>query len=230
MKAPLPIRTCIKWFHNLCEAVSALHSANLVHSAISLHSVFIPPATGTLKLKLPFTSLIPPSALDQYKASELLNGIRDNANDIWSSGIILVELVTSSTADAECETPQQLIQALIDSMIPAALQSVQNRVVAQCLAPYETWLTIEMVMAHPIQDIDEPAVEAQATPFEEKSLMATIISLSLYGGADHRHQKRSPASEPGYLAMKLADPVTLRRKSQNFNWPFSHPGRSLRNS
>jgi serine/threonine protein kinase len=173
MKAPLPIRTCIKWFHNLCEAVSALHSANLVHSAISLHSVFIKPATGTLKLKLPLTSLsrrlIPPNALDldQYKAPELLNGIRDKANDIWSLGIILLELVTTSTAYAECETPQQLIQALIDNRIPAAIQSVQNPVVAEfirkCLAPFKTRLTIEMIMAHPIQDVDGPAVEAQAT-------------------------------------------------------------------
>jgi serine/threonine protein kinase len=174
MKGPLPIRTCIKWFHNLCEAVSALHSANIVHSAISLHSVFIKPATGALKLKLPLTSLsrrvIPPSALDldQYKAPELLNGIHDKANDIWSLGIILLELVTTSTAYAECETPQQLIQAIIENRMPAALQSVQNPIVSQfieqCLASYEARITIETIMAHRIQDVDGPAVETQATP------------------------------------------------------------------
>jgi serine/threonine protein kinase len=181
-KSPLPLRTCLKWFQSLCVGVQALHTANLVHGAISLHSVFVKPATGTLKLKLPLMSLsrrlIPPSALDldQYKAPELLTGIHDKANDIWSLGVILLELVTNNRAYAECETPQQLILALLENRMPALLPQVQHPLVrqciSQCLAPCDRRIAIDAVLALPVLEVDGPALEPPHAASDPAALLS----------------------------------------------------------
>jgi WNK lysine deficient protein kinase len=168
IKTALPLRTCVKWFRDICDGVQALHAVNMIHGAISMQTTYIIQRKGSVKIKMPLTTLSgrvsPPSSidLDRYHAPETLKGVRSKAIDIWSIGIIFLELVTNSQAYAECETAQELINALIMHQKPQALQLVQARNVVEfielCLAEERLRPTIEDVLNHPVLQTDEQGV------------------------------------------------------------------------
>jgi serine/threonine protein kinase len=160
IKNPLPLRTCLRWFRSLCEAVRALHEAGLIHGAISLETAFIVQRTGTVKLKMPLAALSGRNALacaidlDRYTAPEALFGALTPASDVWALAIVLLEMVTVTAAYAECTDARQLVDALLSLRQPAALAAVQNRQVAEflglCFAAAEARPTIDDVLRHPI--------------------------------------------------------------------------------
>jgi serine/threonine protein kinase len=171
IRNPLPLRTCLRWFRSLCEAVRALHEAGIVHGAVSLQTAFIVQRTGTVKLKMPLAALSGRNALpcaidiDQYTAPEALARVQTPASDIWALAVVLLELVTVTTAYAECTDAQQRVEALRALRPPAALAAVQNRQVAEflelCFAAAEARPTIDDVLRHPIY-ADDGAVAPNA--------------------------------------------------------------------
>jgi serine/threonine protein kinase len=185
MRNPLPLRTCLKWFHSLCDAVRALHEANVVHGAISLRTAFIIQRTGTVKLKMPLRTLsgrpAPVCAIDltRYSAPETLRGVRARANDIWSLAIILLEMVTNTAAYAECRNAGTLVAALMEQRRPDALRLVQSRLVADfieaCLAPEDVRPTIADVLSHPIQTEAAERVLLSPSVAPTPSLAETLL-------------------------------------------------------
>jgi WNK lysine deficient protein kinase len=182
MKNPLPLCTCLKWFHSLCDAVQALHDANVVHGGISLRTAFLIQRTGIVKLKMPLTMLSgrpsPSCAIDlnQYTAPETLRGVRSRANDIWSLAITLLEMVTNQSAYAECRNASMLTAALVEYRKPEALKLVQDRQVADfleaCLAPEDVRPTIAEVLNHPIQTECPSSGERDQQPVHPASSFA----------------------------------------------------------
>lgn len=159
---PPLFRTIVKWFKFLAQAVQALHKSPLriTHGEISLHSAYIKPSTGTLKLRLPLTNLssriISSSSLDidAYKSPDRLRGNIEQSNDIWSLGIAFLQLITGKMPYEEMKTPQDLINAISQSILPQSLNSVQNPqavdLIKKCLAPQMFRINIDQLLAHPV--------------------------------------------------------------------------------
>jgi serine/threonine protein kinase len=153
VQSPPALRALLKWFRLLCQAVQALHHANVVHGAITPYCTFLKTSAGTVKLRLPLTRLscrlIPPSDidLDGYKAPETLHGVITKATDIWALGVILLELVTGTQAYSELKTPFELIRALKESRQPASLATVEPpelcALIRSCLGPPDARPTVD---------------------------------------------------------------------------------------
>jgi serine/threonine protein kinase len=167
LQSPLGLRALLKWFRLLCSAVQALHQAGVVHGAITPYCTFVKPTAGTLKLRLPLARLsgrlIPSSTLDldAYKAPETLDGTVTSASDVWSLGVILLELVTGRAAFSELKTPFELVLALRGRQLPASLATVEPPELAElirsCLVEAERRPTVEALLKHDL-------LKAQSSP------------------------------------------------------------------
>jgi serine/threonine protein kinase len=146
--------------------------------------VFIKPAAGTLKLRLPLTRLsgrlIPPSDidLDRYKAPETLQGIVSKETDIWALGIILLQLVTGSAPFGELKTPFELIRALSAFQLPESLGSVEppelSELIRSCLGQADRRPTVDDLLNHELLNahgaLDAPHPHVRPNPSGDKSI------------------------------------------------------------
>jgi serine/threonine protein kinase len=125
-----------------------------------MHSTYIVPRTGSIKLKLPLRTLSGRARatcsceIDAYHAPETFRGVRSTANDIWSMGIILLELVTSTSAYEECANSQELLLALLEHRLPQAIEAVTPPNVAEfialCLVEEPLRPKIEELLGNPL--------------------------------------------------------------------------------
>ena len=142
-----PPKIIMKWFKTLVNAVSSLHLSPLeiVHGNITPSIVFINPSNGFLKLRMPFSGLSGRLKtkfsvdFDVYKAPERLRGIISPSNDIWSLGILLLELLTHKPAYEEYNNPIDLFDAIVAYVQPLSLKEISNiklkNLIEECLKP-----------------------------------------------------------------------------------------------
>jgi serine/threonine protein kinase len=187
MESPPNPRALLKWFRLLCLAVQALHHANVIHGGITPYCTYIKPSAGTLKLRLPLAALsghqARPSSfdLDPYKAPETLAGVVSKANDIWSLGIILLELVTRKPAYAEFHVALDLIRALNTHKMPEALASVAPLALAEfirsCLNPVASRATIDDLLRNELLNqppSDGIQLPVRPVPSGEKNIQILV--------------------------------------------------------
>jgi len=172
-----PYKVVIKWFKCLVIAVQALHSSQnkVVHGSINLHNVFFRQNPSNLKLLMPLSSMscrnIPPFALDIdcYKAPELIQGFVSRSNDIWSLGMVLIELLTRETPYNEKKSPFELMRAMFSFEYPLSMQKIENSnakdLIRKCLCPYEQRLNIDEILTHPV------FLENDQLPFEQNLIL-----------------------------------------------------------
>lgn len=143
--SPPPDKTLIRWFKSIATAVQSIHNSNLniSHGQISLHTVFFRTSPSNIKLSLPISNLSlryitnQSIDIDPYTAPEKIKGNICKANDIWSLGICLLELLTGEPAYSEMKTPVQLIDALTNLQLPESISKVKNpaayKLITRCL-------------------------------------------------------------------------------------------------
>jgi serine/threonine protein kinase len=182
------LRALLKWFRLLCLGVQALHEAKVAHCGITPFCTFLKTTTGTLKLRLPLIELSgrlrsgSSLDLDAYKAPELLSGNVSTAADIWSLGIILLELVTGKPAFSEMKTPYDLVLALRRHQVPSSLANVEvgelNKLIRWCLQSAEQRPTIEDLLEHellnPQNSKDVQSSQVRTTSPMEKSIQILV--------------------------------------------------------
>lgn len=170
-------RNLIKWFKNLATGIQVLHHLNIWHGSLSLSKVFIKPGTGTVKLSLPLSTLsgrkTAPSSinLEMYNAPERLRGIKSLSNDIWSLGIILIELLTGEEPYNEVETPEDLFNVLIEIKPPRSIDKVESPqardLIEKCLTDEKSRIDIDALLAHSLFSMpDQPSEFPQQIPLD----------------------------------------------------------------
>jgi len=155
-------KAVIKWFKSLALAVQALHTSahKIIHGSISTNAVFFKTASGILKLRMPLTTLSKRAIsrhildFDVYKAPERIRGMISETNDIWSLGIVLLELLTNRPAYEECRTPIDLIEKITSYKLPESLSTITNKAAAdlirECLQPELFRIKIEGILQNDI--------------------------------------------------------------------------------
>lgn len=169
-------RNLIKWFKNLATGVQALHHLNIWHGSLSLSNVFIKPGTGTVKLSLPLSTLsgrkTAPSSinLEMYNAPERLRGIKSLSNDIWSLGIILIELLTGEEPYNEVKTPEELFNAIVQIKPPRSIDKVESPqardLIDKCLTDEKSRIDIDTLLSHSVFN----ALKQSSEPSQQISL------------------------------------------------------------
>lgn len=165
-----PVPKVIKWFKQIALSVQALHKSpqQIVHGRLSMNTITLKASTGAIKVRLSLTDIsnrtISPSSLniDIYKAPERIRGVISPANDIWSLGIILTELLGNGVRPYdECQTPFDLIRAISQHKHPDSLAAIKGTpafdLISKCLQPEMFRISIDEVLAHPaLQEIVSP--------------------------------------------------------------------------
>ncbi|KAK8884809.1 hypothetical protein M9Y10_043929 [Tritrichomonas musculus] len=170
-------KNLIKWFKNLATGVQALHHLNIWHGSLSLSKVFIKPGAGTVKLSLPLSTLsgrkTAPSSinLEVYNAPERLRGIKALSNDIWSLGIILIELFTGEEPYNEAETPEDLFNAIVQCKPPRSIDKVESPLardlINKCLTEQSSRINIDMLLSHNVfKATDQTSEYSQQIPLD----------------------------------------------------------------
>ena len=162
-------RNLLKWFKNLATGVQALHHLNIWHGSLSLSKVFIKPGTGNVKLSLPLSTLsgrkTSPSSinLDVYNSPERLRGIKSLSNDIWSLGIILIELLTGEEPYNEVKTPEELFNSIVQIKPPRSIAKVESPqardLIDKCLTDEKSRINIDMLLSHNVFNNSDQTTE-----------------------------------------------------------------------
>ena len=169
---PVPTRSILKWFKQIALAVQALHKSqyHFAHGQLTMKNIILKTTTGSIKLRLYLTVIscrhISSSTLsvDIYKSPERLNGVISPATDIWSLGIILLELLGDGRPYDECLTPIDLVNSISQHKLPKSIESVRKKnpaaedLICKCLQPEMFRINIDQLLAHPLlQDNPSPS-------------------------------------------------------------------------
>ncbi|OHS94704.1 CAMK family protein kinase [Tritrichomonas foetus] len=154
-------RVIAKWCIPVLKALNVLHNLPnpIIHSRISLSSIYIKPSSGNIKIVAPLINtyyLYPTNNSLKLRLStppEALFGNTTTASDVWSFGISLLYLVTKNEPFSECKSPNELISKLTNNELPEALNQVKspllNDLIKQCLLPIEKRPNVLNLMSHP---------------------------------------------------------------------------------
>ena len=136
------MRVMTRWFAEIVGALCYLQKLSKFHGHLSLANVQVKTNTGHLKINLPFTSLEerPYFKVNYFTPPERLFGICDVQSDVWTLGIIILETITKTKPYAECETPSDLINKLINNEPPKLLATFEDGnlkdFLNQCFLPH----------------------------------------------------------------------------------------------
>jgi len=120
---PLPEKDSLRIFHNLVEALAALHKKGVAHKDLKPENVFIDPESLRVKIIDFGLSVVVSEGelIDQYYGSpmymapEVLNRDPHNAllADIWSLGVILYQILVGDSPWSTAESLDDLFDLVV---------------------------------------------------------------------------------------------------------------------
>lgn len=158
-----------RWFMPVLEALSYLHSQvpPITHNKISPETIYIKPATGSVKIVPPLLLSNEPffshesMKLRFYTPPEWLYKQSGTYSDIWSFGLSLLYVLTKILPYSECTAPADLIKKLANYEMPDSIRMVHDRLafslISSCLSKPEERPTALQLLRHPffLQNFDQ---------------------------------------------------------------------------
>ncbi|MBI4748104.1 MAG: protein kinase [Acidobacteria bacterium] len=224
----MPVSSALGIFQQLCEALTAVHTHGIIHRDLKPENIMLQPqANDEFQVKLIDFGIARLSVsqvgdtthrstavgtLRYMSPEQLLEGKTSVQSDIYSLGIILVELLTGRRPfDSKAPTPYSVVMELIAQQrngMPALdvdLPDAVRRVLARALAfePEQRWRSVAEFQSRLLESFDQPSVKSPVTlkpssrPFRwSRAILATMVCGGLGAGVwwYETADSKSPAS------------------------------------
>lgn len=202
----------------LLDALSYLHEKGLVHSRLKPSNIMV--VDDQLKLasddvRATEVAVTPPQVLDVYDAPEVERGLISAAADMWSLGVVLVEVLTRTP-------PEWNRSAQIPPIIPPSLPKPFAQIARECLRlDPANRCTLEEVRAH--LDSGAAIPHRPLRPKSKAGLMAAagVVLVVVLGVAVMHFHHAVPA--PG-ASEQTSGPAGQNSPSQDSSPPQSAQG------
>eukprot|EP00899_Mesostigma_viride_P020251 jgi/Mesvir1/28227/Mv04776-RA.1 len=187
-----------KWGRQILLGLDYLHSQDppIVHRDLKSENILINGHTGDAKIAdLGLATVVSHARLaqsvlgtPQFMAPELYDEFYDEMVDIYSFGMVLLELVTLRLPYDECETAAQIYKKVISKRPPAALESVKDS---------EVRAVIEWCISHDPDHRPTAAQLLQHELFAERRRNHLMITPS---GRMYQHREGGGGAAPAAAA------------------------------
>ena len=202
-----------QWCRSILKGLHYLHSTKpyaIIHRDLKPDNIFVSSATGELRIgdlgqstfmKNSYTKTI--IGTPQYMAPEVFEEHYGPSADIWSFGLCLLEIVTSSVPYSDCKTPVEIYKQISQGVKPSGLHRILDAEVKDflnlCLVPADQRLSAQELLSHsflsgqenpgklhlPVEVVEDCSVEkytptlAQVKPDPSSSFEELNLSIRL---------------------------------------------------
>ena len=172
-RLPQPQNRLIKmWSRGILNGLEFLHSQKpeIVYKRLTSKSVKLMSSDGTVKLGDYFNSDVIGKEIGMkdepwYCAPETFDGHYTQKSDIYSFGMVLLEMCTQSTPYKECSGYQEMFNCIMKGNLPKSLLNVKDKVVQDiiksCLSKSHLRPTARELLGHSFfeENIEEKSAE-----------------------------------------------------------------------
>lgn len=154
------------WCRGILSGLNYLHSRSpqVIHSDLSTSNIHIMSSDGTIKISdFYLNKLFKPTSWIQsspeYVAPEVFLGIQSAKSDIYSFGMILLEMCTQVTPYIECGSTKQVFHFIKNGILPCSLASIKDpqitNLIRLCLSDHSLRPTAEELLTNELFEIND---------------------------------------------------------------------------
>lgn len=189
-KLPRPRANLIKmWCRGILEALDHLKSTEKInYCRLTLESVHIMSNSGVVKLRDYYFDQIFRQGSKilnniEYTAPEVLHGSVNEKSDIYSFGMLLLEMCTKEAPYAECSNNSEIYQKVKNSVLPESINRIKNEkiqeIIKKCIGNIEKRPSVSELLAYPFFDLNEPCPNIILQSLIPRSKNTNPSSLSI---------------------------------------------------
>lgn len=168
---PIPARAIKWWAQCVINGIESLHKNNILHRDLKCANVLINSNTGVVKIVDFGLSRVRTMAsagtksvvgTPEYMAPELFDGQYGDGVDVYSYGLLLLEMATNKVPYEECKNLGHMYKTKMELRLPLVVAELLSgdfkRLVLSCLLPVESRISVEDIKKHPFfenEQVDE---------------------------------------------------------------------------
>lgn len=231
-RLPQPQNRLIKmWSRGILNGLEFLHSQKpeIVYKRLTSKSVKLMSSDGTVKLGDYFISEIIRKEIGMkddfwYCAPETFDGDYSQKSDIYSFGMVLLEMCTQSIPYQECSGYQEIYNCILKGILPKNLLNVKDKVVQNiirsCLSKPHLRPTAKELLGHGFfkENVEEKSAEdLEKEEMEDDEQSVKKISLIIF---DSNNRPRSVSFEydeaqdtPEKVALEMIESLHMSKGS-----------------
>ena len=229
-KLPRPRTNLIKtWGRGILESLLFLKaSQNVTYFGLTPQSVHIMSSNGQVKLTDYHFAEIFNKELRvlknlEYTAPEILHGTVNENSDVYSFGMILLEMCTKEAPYKECKNNDEIYKKVISFTLPDSINSIKSTqvrdIITKCIGKLENRPSVADLLAHPFFDLNEAGSNiilqgSLSKPISSYSNSLSIIIRNLNNSVSSIGFEYNPESDtPESVALEIIENLKLDKKS-----------------